>query len=117
MLFTYINQIGKRYYGNVNNLRSWTNSPAFLIKRVHLLVNIHNIVYNNICNKKDIENSNKTKRAVKLFKENGFIEKSQRGSHLKMYNPKTKVTTFVPIHSKELKPVLEQAILKESGLK
>ncbi|MGL5884436.1 MAG: type II toxin-antitoxin system HicA family toxin [Bombilactobacillus sp.] len=34
-----------------------------------------------------------------------------------MYNPKTKVTTFVPIHSKELKPGLEQAILKEAGLK
>lgn len=61
--------------------------------------------------------SMKPREAVKLIKANGFIEKSQRGSHLKIYNPKTKVTTFVPIHSKELKPGLEQAILKEAGLK
>lgn len=60
-------------------------------------------MYKNICNKKDIENSNKTKRAVKLLKENGFIEKSQQSSHLKMYNPKMKIMTFVPIHSKRIK--------------
>ncbi|MFC6294024.1 type II toxin-antitoxin system HicA family toxin [Lactiplantibacillus daoliensis] len=45
----------------------------------------------------------KPRQIVKLLKENGFIEKSQNGSsHLKMFNPSTKVTVMVPIHAKEL---------------
>ncbi|UQS81568.1 type II toxin-antitoxin system HicA family toxin [Bombilactobacillus folatiphilus] len=59
----------------------------------------------------------KPREMVKLLKQNGFIEKSQQGSHLKMYNPITNVTVFVPIHSKELKKGMEQGILKEAGLK
>lgn len=59
----------------------------------------------------------KPKEIIKLLKSKGFIEKSQRGSHLKLYNPHTNVTVFVPIHAKELKKGLEQAILKEAGLK
>ncbi|GBG94504.1 toxin HicA [Ligilactobacillus salitolerans] len=59
----------------------------------------------------------KPKEIVKLLKANGFIEKSQRGSHLKMYNPETHVSIPVPIHAKELKKGLEQSILKQAGLK
>lgn len=59
----------------------------------------------------------KPKEIVKLLKSNGFKEKSQRGSHLKLYNSNTNVTVFVPIHAKELKKGLEQAILREAGLK
>lgn len=54
---------------------------------------------------------------VKLLKANGFKEKSQRGSHLKKYNPQTQVSILIPIHAKELGKALEQSILKRAGLK
>ena len=54
---------------------------------------------------------------IKILKKQGFVKKSQNGSHLKMYNPITNVTIPVPIHSKEMKKGLEQRILKEAGLK
>ncbi|MEB3365606.1 type II toxin-antitoxin system HicA family toxin [Lactobacillus sp. R2/2] len=57
------------------------------------------------------------KRNYQDFKKQGFVKKSQNGSHLKMYNPITNVTIPVPIHSKEMKKGLEQRILKEAGLK
>lgn len=57
------------------------------------------------------------KEMVKLLKKNGFIEVSQKGSHLKMINPKTKAATIVPIHSADLGKGLEQSILKQAGLK
>lgn len=54
---------------------------------------------------------------IRLLKRNGFDEVSQNGSHKKMTNPKTKKTVIVPVHAKELKKGLEQAILKQAGLK
>lgn len=61
---------------------------------------------------------------VRLLKKNGFIEVSQRGSHLKMYNPVTKVSIPIPkvsipipIHAREMKKGIENAILKRAGLK
>lgn len=54
---------------------------------------------------------------IKILKKQGFVKKSQNGSHLKMYNPITNVTIPVTIHSKEMKKGLEQRILKEAGLK
>jgi len=57
------------------------------------------------------------KEMVKLLKQNGFEEVSQKGGHLKMENPITKAVTIVPQHSKELGKGLEQAILKQAGLK
>lgn len=58
----------------------------------------------------------KPRELVKLLKHYGFVEKSQRGSHLKMYNPVTKVTIPVLIHAKEMKKETEQAILKKTGI-
>jgi len=58
----------------------------------------------------------KPRELVKLLKENGFIEVSQRGAHLKLFNPKTQVTIPVPIHAKEMKIGLEHAILKQAGI-
>ncbi|WP_309294916.1 type II toxin-antitoxin system HicA family toxin [Lactobacillus laiwuensis] len=40
---------------------------------------------------------------IKILKKQGFVKKSQNGSHLKMYNPITNVTIPVLIHSKEIK--------------
>ena len=57
------------------------------------------------------------KEMIKLLKQNGFKEVSQNGSHIKMVNEYTKKQTIVPYHGKALKKGLEQAILKQAGLK
>lgn len=54
---------------------------------------------------------------ISLLKKNGFVEISQNGSHIKMRNEETGKQTIVPYHSKSLKKGLEQAILKQAGLK
>ena len=57
------------------------------------------------------------KEMVKLLKQNGFKKVSQTGSHLKMKNFSNGLQTTVPIHTKPLGKGLEQAILKQAGLK
>ncbi len=57
------------------------------------------------------------KQMIKLLKKNGFKIVSQNGSHVKLRNEKTQRQVIVPYHSKEMKTGLEQAILKEAGLK
>ncbi len=57
------------------------------------------------------------KEMIKLLQKNGFEEVSQNGSHLRLKNPETGRTVIVPYHSKDLKKGLEQAILKQAGLK
>ncbi len=54
---------------------------------------------------------------IKLLKQNGFKEVSQNGSHVKLRNDATNRQTEVPYHCKDLKKGLEQAILKQAGLK
>lgn len=54
---------------------------------------------------------------VKLLKRNGFESISQNGSHVKLRNAETGRTVIVPYHSQDLKKGLEQAILKQAGLK
>ena len=54
---------------------------------------------------------------LKLLKKNGFEIVGQNGSHVKMKNYKTGRTVIVPYHSRELKKGMEQAILKQAGLK
>lgn len=58
-----------------------------------------------------------SKEMIKLLKKNGFREVGQNGSHMKLENVETKRTVIVPYHSKDLKKGLEQAILKQAGLK
>ena len=58
------------------------------------------------------------KEMIALLKTNGFIPvKSNNGSHKKMFNPITNITVTVAMHNKDLKKGLEQAILKQAGLK
>ena len=57
------------------------------------------------------------KEMIKYLKKNGFEEVSQNGSHRKLKNPETGRTLIIPYHSKALKKGLEQAILKQAGLK
>lgn len=58
-----------------------------------------------------------SKEMINTLKKNGFETISQNGSHIKMYNPSTGKTVIVPYHCKDLKKGLEQAILKQAGLK
>lgn len=58
-----------------------------------------------------------SKEMIKLLKEHGFEEVNQNGSHVKLKNPQTGLQTIVPYHGKTLKKGLEQAILKQAGLK
>ena len=57
------------------------------------------------------------KEMLTLLKENGFEKVNQNGSHVKLNNQETGRTVIVPYHSKDLKKGLEQAILKQAGLK
>ncbi len=57
------------------------------------------------------------KEMVKPLKSNGFEIVGQNGSHVKMRNSMTKRQTEVPMHTKDLKKGLENAILKQAGLK
>ena len=54
---------------------------------------------------------------IRLLQENGFESVSQNGSHIKMRNFQTGKSVIVPYHSKDLKKGLEQAILKQAGIK
>ena len=54
---------------------------------------------------------------IKYLKKNGFEEISQNGSHVKLKNQTTGIAVIVPYHSKAMKKGLEQAILKQAGLK
>ena len=59
-----------------------------------------------------------SREMARLLKESGFIEIKTNGeSHRKFQNPKTQKTVIVPFHSKDLGKGLEQAILKQAGLK
>lgn len=58
-----------------------------------------------------------SKQMIKLLKENGFEIVSQNGLHVKLKNPETGKQTIVPLHCKDLGKGLEQAILKQAGLK
>ena len=58
------------------------------------------------------------KEIIRMLLRNCFIHvKSNNGSHQKYFNPLTNITVAVPVHAKELKKGLEQAILKQAGLK
>ena len=54
---------------------------------------------------------------IKHLKKNGFTVVGQNGSHVKLKNESTGHQTIVPYLSKSLKKGLEEAILKQAGLK
>ena len=57
------------------------------------------------------------KAMIRLLEDNGFEKVGQNGSHIKMKNLKTNKAVIVPYHAKDLKIGLEQAILKQAGIK
>ena len=54
---------------------------------------------------------------IKLLLRNGFTVTSQNGSQVKPKNTDTHKTVIVPYHCRGIKKGLEQAILKQAGLK
>ena len=51
------------------------------------------------------------KEMIRLLIQNGFVYvKSNNGSHQKYFNLQRNITVAVPLHTKELKKGLEQAI-------
>ena len=58
-----------------------------------------------------------SKELIKKLKKAGFVIVSQNGSHVKLYNADSNKTLIVPFHCKDLKKGLEQAILKQAGIK
>jgi predicted RNA binding protein YcfA (HicA-like mRNA interferase family) len=58
------------------------------------------------------------KEILKLLKADGWIEKSQRGSHLQLIHPQKSGKVTVPMHTgKDLDPKTANSILKQAGLK
>lgn len=58
------------------------------------------------------------KEMVRYLQSNGFRkEDGGKGGHQKMFNPMTKATTYVLMHSSELDKGIEHAILKQANLK
>lgn len=58
-----------------------------------------------------------SKQMIRLLILYGFEIVSQNGSHVKLKNFKTNKQTIVPLHNKDLGKGLEQAILKQAGIK
>lgn len=57
------------------------------------------------------------KEMIRYLKKSGFEVIGQNGSHVKLRNSEIGRTVIVPYHASELKKGLEQAILKQAGLK
>ncbi|MFH0754425.1 MAG: type II toxin-antitoxin system HicA family toxin [Candidatus Omnitrophota bacterium] len=53
--------------------------------------------------------------AIKAFKHAGYNVISQKGSHVKLYNPITEITIIIPNH-KEIDRWTLKSILKDSGI-
>lgn len=58
-----------------------------------------------------------SREMIKHLRQHHFEIISQNGSHIKMRNPETGKQVIIPYHSGSLKKGLEQAILKQAGLK
>jgi predicted RNA binding protein YcfA (HicA-like mRNA interferase family) len=57
------------------------------------------------------------REVIRQLQDNGFIEISQTGSHLKLFNNQTQKTAIVPIHTSKIIPIgTLKAIEKQSGV-
>lgn len=56
------------------------------------------------------------KKVIAALKRAGFEEDMQRGSHLYLWHPELKITTCVPIHTRDLKRSLVRKILNQARL-
>lgn len=57
------------------------------------------------------------KRLIKILEESGFyLKRMGKGSHHIYYNPDSKITIPVPVHSKDMKKGTFMGILKDAGI-
>lgn len=56
----------------------------------------------------------KAREVIKILRKLGFEQKRQTGSHVIMFNPKTKKTIPVPSHVKDIKHGLLKSIVKQA---
>ncbi|HEY5326531.1 MAG TPA: type II toxin-antitoxin system HicA family toxin [Mucilaginibacter sp.] len=59
----------------------------------------------------------KVKELLKLLKDDGWMEKEQKGSHLQMVNSNKPGKVTVPVHKGDIPKGTLNAILKQAGLK
>ena len=59
----------------------------------------------------------KPKQMEKIILKDGWILKSQVGSHRQFIHPTKQGKVTIPFHSKELTKMVENSILKQAGLK
>jgi mRNA interferase HicA len=56
----------------------------------------------------------KAREVISILQKLHYIQKRQTGSHMIMYNPKTKKTLPVPMHVKDIKKGLLKSIIKQA---
>ena len=105
-LFNTFKQIYYTYF-------SYTSYIIFIQAFTYVLLRVIILISKEIIPKMPMS----SQEMIKLLRKNGFIIVSQNGSHIKLKNYATEKTIIVPYHSKDLKKGLEQAILKQAGLK
>lgn len=59
----------------------------------------------------------KVRELLKILREDGWMEKTQRGSHLQLEHSKKKGKVTVPVHGGDIPKGTLNSILKQAGLK
>lgn len=59
----------------------------------------------------------KVRGLLKLLKKDGWVENSQKGSHLQLEHPVKRGKVTVPVHGGDVPKGTLNAILKQAGLK
>jgi len=59
----------------------------------------------------------KSKELIRILKNDGWVEKEQKESHLQLVHNVKKGKVTIPIHSGDIKPGTLNSILKQAGLK
>jgi predicted RNA binding protein YcfA (HicA-like mRNA interferase family) len=59
----------------------------------------------------------KVREILKILKEDGWFEKTQKGSHLQLEHPIKKGKVTVPVHGGDIPKGTLNSILKQAGLK
>lgn len=58
-----------------------------------------------------------SKQVIALLRQNGWVLRTQKGSHMQFIHPEKKGKVTVPNHKGDLHPGTLNSILKQAGLK
>lgn len=59
----------------------------------------------------------KVKELLKMLKKDGWVEKTQKGSHLQLEHPTKKGKVTVPVHGGDIPKGTLNSILKQASIK